>query len=387
VIESTAPIVASPRGTRWRRGAVLPALVLVVLYVTAAAAPWVALYPPNTQHRDAPNAPPMPLRVNPPGRWSESLLYVHPQTLVDSLRRRYAIDESRRIPLHFGARGHLLAPRDPEERVFLVGSDALGRDLFSRLVYGSRVSLSVGLIGVFLSTLFGMAIGVIASEVTLFPEPDSPTSPSVAPRATESETPSTARTTPRGVSNSTTRSRTSRRGAPSGRLPAAARDDPAAASDAVPVAAPPAMVSPAETFLIIVALMSFIRWAGFARVVRGIVASIRELEFVQAARALGAGSTRIILRHILPTTLPSVVVQATLGMAGAIIAEAALSFLGLGVQPPTPSWGTMLDAGRSHLFDAPHLTIFPGLAIAILVLGFNFLGDGLRDRLDPRGTR
>ena len=87
---------------------------------------------------------------------------------------------------------------------------------------------------------------------------------------------------------------------------------------------------------------------------------------------------------MLPTAFPAVVVQATLGMAGAIIAEAALSFLGLGVQPPTPSWGTMLDAGRSHLFDAPHLTIFPGLAIALLVLGFNFLGDGLRDRIDPK---
>ena len=110
----------------------------------------------------------------------------------------------------------------------------------------------------------------------------------------------------------------------------------------------------------------------------------RELEVVQAARASGASAPRIVLRHILPTAFPAVVVQGTLGMAGAIIAEAALSFLGLGVQPPTPSWGTMLDAGRSHLFDAPHLTLFPGLAIAILVLGFNFLGDGLRDKIDPR---
>ena len=93
------------------------------------------------------------------------------------------------------------------------------------------------------------------------------------------------------------------------------------------------------------------------------------------------------MRHILPTALPAVVVQATLGMAGAIIAEAALSFLGLGVQPPTPSWGTMLDAGRSHLFDAPHLTVFPGMAIALLVLGLNFLGDGLRDRVDPKLVR
>jgi peptide/nickel transport system permease protein len=93
---------------------------------------------------------------------------------------------------------------------------------------------------------------------------------------------------------------------------------------------------------------------------------------------------RILVKHVVPATLSAVIVQATLGMAAAIIAEASLSFLGLGVQPPTASWGTMLDAGRSHLFEAPHLTIFPGLAIALLVMGFNFAGDALRDRLDPR---
>jgi ABC-type dipeptide/oligopeptide/nickel transport system permease subunit len=95
----------------------------------------------------------------------------------------------------------------------------------------------------------------------------------------------------------------------------------------------------------------------------------------------------MLLRHIVPNAIPAVVVQATLGMAGAILGEAALSFLGLGVQPPTPSWGTMLNYGRQHLLDAPHLTVFPGIAIAVLVLGFNFLGDGLRDALDPASNR
>jgi peptide/nickel transport system permease protein len=137
----------------------------------------------------------------------------------------------------------------------------------------------------------------------------------------------------------------------------------------------------------VVLALSVIGWVGYARLVRGQALRARELEFVQAARASGASSARIVVRHILPTAIPAGVVQATLGMAGAIIAEAALSFLGLGVQPPTPSWGTMLDAGRAHLFDAPHLTIFPGLAIAMLVLGFNFLGDGLRDRVDPKMVR
>src|ERR1700674_182424 len=133
--------------------------------------------------------------------------------------------------------------------------------------------------------------------------------------------------------------------------------------------------------------LTIIGWVGYARLVRGQVLRAREFEYVQAARALGARTPRILWRHVIPTAMPAVVVQATLGMAGAIIGEAALSFLGLGVQPPTPSWGTMLNGGRAHLLDAPHLTIFPGLAIALLVLGFNFVGDGLRDLADPKTRR
>ena len=131
--------------------------------------------------------------------------------------------------------------------------------------------------------------------------------------------------------------------------------------------------------------LTIIGWVGYARLVRGQVLRAREFEYVQAARALGAGAARILWRHVIPTAIPVVVVQATLGMAGAILGEAALSFLGLGVQPPTPSWGTMLNGGRAHLLDAPHLTLFPGLAIALLVLGFNFVGDGLRNLIDPKG--
>jgi peptide/nickel transport system permease protein len=130
--------------------------------------------------------------------------------------------------------------------------------------------------------------------------------------------------------------------------------------------------------------LTIIGWVGYARLVRGQVLRAREFEYVQAARALGAGAARVLWWHVIPSAMPAVVVQATLGMAGAILGEAALSFLGLGVQPPTPSWGTMLNGGRAHLLDAPHLTVFPGLAIALLVLGFNFLGDGLRDLTDPK---
>jgi len=118
--------------------------------------------------------------------------------------------------------------------------------------------------------------------------------------------------------------------------------------------------------------------------VRGQVLAAREREFVEAARALGASDVRIIVRHILPNIIQPVIVQAAIGMAGAILAEATMSFLGLGVPPPTASWGAMLNDGRAHLFDAPHLVLFPALAVMLAVLSFNFIGDALRDYLDPR---
>jgi peptide/nickel transport system permease protein len=125
-------------------------------------------------------------------------------------------------------------------------------------------------------------------------------------------------------------------------------------------------------------------WVGYARVVRGLVLAVRERPFVEAARCLGAPDRRLILRHVLPNVLPPVVVLATLEMGGIILAISGLSFLGLGAQPPTPEWGAMLNDGRPFLFSAPQLMIYPGLAISLVVIGFNLLGDGLRDVLDPR---
>src|SRR6201997_3191151 len=125
-------------------------------------------------------------------------------------------------------------------------------------------------------------------------------------------------------------------------------------------------------------------WVGYARLVRGQVLAAREREFVEAARAIGANDFRIITRHILPNIIQPVVVQSAIGMAGAILAEATMSFLGLGVPPPTASWGAMLNDGRVYLFEAPHLVLFPALAVMLAVLSFNFIGDALRDYLDPR---
>jgi peptide/nickel transport system permease protein len=245
-----------------------------------------------------------------------------------------------------GIFGPVLAPFDPAAQELALrlggpsgthwfGLDELGRDIFARVLSGARISLMVGLVVVGVSASIGIALGSVAGYF-------------------------------------------------GGRI-----DEAISRVIDILLAFPGLLLAIALVAVLgpslvnVVLALSLIGWVGYARLVRGQVLRAREFEFVQAARALGATTPRILARHVIPTTLPAVTVQATLGMGGAILAEAALSFLGLGVQPPTPSWGTMLNYGRTHLLDAPHLTIFPGLAIAILVLGFNFLGDGLRDALDP----
>ena len=219
------------------------------------------------------------------------------------------------------------------------GFDELGRDVLARLVLGARVSLMVGLSVVALSATIGTLVGAVAGYAGGWVD-------EVLSRV---------------------------------------MDILLAFPGILLAIALVSVLGPSLTNVVLALVV--IGWVGYARLVRGQVLKIRELDYVQAIRAVGATPVRVLLRHIVPATVPSVIAQGTLGMAGAIIAEASLSFLGLGVQPPTPSWGTMLDAGRSHLVDAPHLTIFPGLAIALVVLGLNFVGDALRDSFDPRSPR
>ena len=232
---------------------------------------------------------------------------------------------------------HLTHRLESPSHAHLAGTDELGRDTLSRLVWGARLSLTISVSVVAISLVLGISIGGLAGYWGGWID--------------------TALTT-------------------------FAMNTFLALPGILLAIAFAAFLGPGFTNLILALAIG--GWAGYARLVRAQVMAVRDREYVEAARALGAGGLRIFFRHILPNIVQPVLVQAAIGMAGVILAEATLSFLGLGVPAPAPSWGAMLNDARLHLFDSPHLVLFPAIAIAGAVLGFNLLGDALRDRLDPR---
>jgi ABC-type dipeptide/oligopeptide/nickel transport system permease subunit len=219
-----------------------------------------------------------------------------------------------------------------------LGTDGAGRDVWARLVYGARVSLAVGLISQGIAVTLGLTFGLLAGFYG------------------------------RWIDEIVMR----------------LADVTLAFPTLLLLIAMVAALSP--SLVVVFATIGLVGWAGMARLVRGQVLVVRELEFVQAIRALGARDRVILIRHVLPNVIAPVIVAATLGVAGAIMAEAALSFLGLGVQPPTPSWGSMIADGRDlgQLRHAPWTSVAPGLAIGAAVMAFNLFGDALRDAFDPR---
>ena len=241
-----------------------------------------------------------------------------------------------------------LAPQDPasidlparlqgSSHAHWLGTDELGRDILSRVIYGARISMLVGVSVVVGSLGLGLIVGAVAGYY-------------------------------------------------GGRVDRVVNVIVMNAFLSFPgillAIAFVAFLGPGVFNLILALCIG--GWVGYARLVRAQVLAVKEREFVEAARALGANDLRIVARHIIPNIIQPVIVQAAIGMAGAVLAEATMSFLGLGVPPPTASWGSMLNDGRSHLFDAPHLVLWPAAAVMLAVLSFNFIGDALRDLMDPR---
>ena len=291
--------------------------------------------------------------ASPAASHAPTLARCHARSLPRSLARDPAALFGATIVVLFLAAGLLadwLAPYDyaaqdldrrlePPGLEHLLGTDHLGRDVLSRLVYGARISLSVGVLASGLAVLLGLPIGAAAGYLGGWVD-----------------------------------------------LGAMWVMDLLLAFPGLllAIAVASALGPSVANAMLAIAVVSV---PNYARLVRSAVLAARGLEYVQAGRALGASTLRVMLRHILPAVLPVVIVRATLGLGAAILAEAGLSFIGLGAQPPDPSWGGMLSSGRDYLARAPHLATLPGLCIMATVLAFNLLGDALRDALDPRLRR
>ncbi|HEX6964931.1 MAG TPA: ABC transporter permease, partial [Gemmatimonadaceae bacterium] len=241
---------------------------------------------------------------------------------------------------HDPTRIDLVHQLEPPSLAHWMGTDFQGRDVWARLVYGARISLLVGIVSQSIALAIGVTLGLVSGFYGKWVD----------------------------------------------ELVMRLADITLAFPTLLLLIAMVAALTP--SLGVVFVTIGVVGWAGMARLVRGQVLVVRQTEYVQAARALGARDRRILIQHLLPNVIAPVVIAATLGMAGAIMAEAALSFLGLGVQPPTPSWGSMIADARdlTQLRTAPWTSVFPGLAIGAAVLGFNLLGDALNDALNPRGS-
>jgi peptide/nickel transport system permease protein len=353
------PAPSPPCRRFWRRFrrsplAVVGAAVLLLFYAVAFLAPFVAPYAMREQDRGRFYHPPTTIHLRDAGgTWHAP--FVYGTRLADPLRTVYEEDPAVRYPVRLFARGapyrlwgliptdrHLFGV-DAPGRINLFGTDKFGRDVFSRLLFGGRISLSVGLAGILLTYGLGLLFGGLAGYFGGW------------------------------VDNGLMRFSEIMMSIPALYLILALR------------AAFPADLRSDLVYVIIVLILSLVLWASLARIIRGMVLSIRQNEYVTAAEALGMSSLRVIVRHILPNTASFVIVAATLSVPGYILGEVALSFLGAGIQEPVASWGNMLQQAQSlRVLTTFPWILTPGVFIFFTVLAFNFLGDGLRDALDPK---
>lgn len=343
------------RGLRHNRTAVGCAGVLALLYAGAIFADFFSPYSYKNEDRSYSYCPPMEIHLfDSRGKISLPFVYGRRLTFNPFHQRQYVIDTTKQYPIRFFCRGdaykllgllsfnrHLFGV-EQEGRVHIWGADARGRDLFSRILYGARISLSIGLIGVMLSFLLGLLVGGIAGYYG------------------------------GSLDNALMRLCEMFMMVPGFYLMLALR------------AAFPANLNSLQIYLLIVVIFSLIGWAGLARVIRGMSISLREREYVLAARAMGFSDFYIILRHILPHTLSYAIVAMMLSIPSYILGESALSLLGLGIQDPYASWGNLLSEamGVTSIKFAPWI-LLPGLFIFLTVICFNVIGDSLRDALDP----
>ena len=358
--------VAGPWRLMWakfsrNKVALVAGVIILMLFLVGIFAEFLAPALPETARPQFTNAPPQELRLfttDAEGNRHFQLHVTGYTMTVDqaSLRRSYAIDDSQVVPVGFFVRGapyklwgqfpsdiHLIGPLDPSDTMYLMGTDKLGRDLFSRLIHGTRISMSIGLIGVTISLLLGVVLGSISGFYGGWVD-------LVVQRVIEVI--SSMPTIPLWLGLA---------------------------------AAIPLTWSPLTVYFVITLIVSLFGWTGLAREVRGRFFALRSEDFVTAARLDGSSERRLIFRHILPSLTSHILAVVTLALPTMIVAETALSFLGIGLKAPVVSWGVLLQDAQNvrTIANAPWLLIWPSAAVVLTVLAYNFLGDGLRDAADP----
>jgi len=351
----------SPWAIFWREfkkspAAIAGGVLLITFYLGAILAPAIAPYPMDFQTRELSWAPPTRVHIrDESGHFQRPFVYgITGESVAE---KRYTEDHAVRYPLRLFVRGEpyrlfglrlerRLLGVDPPGRLFLFGADLYGRDIYSRIVHGSRISLSVGLVGIAISFTLGLLLGGVAGYFG-------------------------------GIADTALM-----------RMTEILMSVPGLYMILALRSVFPDDMPSDQMYMIIVGILALISWASLSRIIRGMVLSIRQNEYVTAARALGMGGLRIIVRHILPNTMSFTIVAATITVPAYILGEVALSFLGVGIQEPQASWGLMLaQAQNVSVLSAFPWVLTPGYFIFITVLAYNFLGDGLRDALDPRKVR